>query len=987
MRRLIPPLLIVACLATLLGLSFGTALFRGEQFAFRDAAQFYYPLYQRVQAEWNAGRWPLWEPEENGGMPLLGNPTAAVLYPPKILYALLSYPWAARLYVVCHTVLAWGAMFLLLRGWQISRTGSAIGALSYAFAAPILFQYCNIVYLVGAAWLPLGFRAVDRWLRLGRRGALLELAAVLALQVLGGEPESAYVLGVCAGGYALGLTWQRGLPPGAIMRLWTWKTAFWASLAVVVWISATLFMAYWAPTQRLHTPPPRPLPWMDWVYRGDLILWGLIGLGIVARRIRRGPQDRLGTMLVELGAAAVLASALAAAQLLPVLEFTSRSLRAADGGANDIFPYSVEVQRLIEFLWPNFYGDSFTRNRSWYMIVPPMARHQTMWVPSLYLGGLTLLLALGALGLRGGPPWRAWLTVIAAVTLVASLGQFSSPLWWARWIPGVEEWIGPHEPLMTSTLRQDYFLRDGDGSVYWFLAVFLPGFRQFRFASKLLTFTTLALTALAGYGWDRVAARPDRRTARLAAVFLALTVVALTIAVAFRSPIIARFEAGTGTEVLNPFGPIDAQGSYNELCWALGQALVVLAITTVLARYAWRRPELAGMLTLVVVTADLGVANTRYVLTLPQRVLDSQPKVVDIIEDAERKDPAGEPFRVHRMPLWNPSTWTLNSSDLRIQDWVTWEHETIQPKHGINYQIGNQNIQYTSTEGTTELYDLKWFFAGFTRRLRPEMASVLGRKPGEEVVYMPRRGFDLWNSRYFILPYYSGGWTDELRGFVAFLDQAERIYPTKEMFQGSEGKAREERWTMEEDYQIYRNKAVYPRAWIVHQARFHTPVEQLDRWERTSVFQEMQYPNDMLWKDPTRTVYNPRVMAWIDANQRSALHGYFPGTLPQPGESVTIPHYSPQRVELDAVLEQPGLVILADVHYPGWKLTVDGKPAPIIRANFLMRGAALDAGKHHLVYTYEPASFYVGLWISAGGLIAFGILGLVFWRRPRSAAS
>ena len=110
-------------LATLLGLSFGTALFRGEQFAFRDAAHFYYPLYQRVQAEWNEGRWPLWETEENGGMPLLGNPTAAVLYPVKILYAVLPYPWAARLYVVFHTVLAWVAMFILLRGWQISRTG------------------------------------------------------------------------------------------------------------------------------------------------------------------------------------------------------------------------------------------------------------------------------------------------------------------------------------------------------------------------------------------------------------------------------------------------------------------------------------------------------------------------------------------------------------------------------------------------------------------------------------------------------------------------------------------------------------------------------------------------------------------------------------------------------------------------------------------------------------------------------------------------
>ena len=39
-------------------------------------------------------------------MPLLGNPTAAVLYPGKLLYAALPYPWAARLYIVAHTLLA-----------------------------------------------------------------------------------------------------------------------------------------------------------------------------------------------------------------------------------------------------------------------------------------------------------------------------------------------------------------------------------------------------------------------------------------------------------------------------------------------------------------------------------------------------------------------------------------------------------------------------------------------------------------------------------------------------------------------------------------------------------------------------------------------------------------------------------------------------------------------------------------------------------------
>ena len=38
-------------------------------------------------------------------MPLLGNPTAAVLYPGKLVFAILPYAWGARTYVVAHS--AW----------------------------------------------------------------------------------------------------------------------------------------------------------------------------------------------------------------------------------------------------------------------------------------------------------------------------------------------------------------------------------------------------------------------------------------------------------------------------------------------------------------------------------------------------------------------------------------------------------------------------------------------------------------------------------------------------------------------------------------------------------------------------------------------------------------------------------------------------------------------------------------------------------------
>ena len=122
-------LVILSCFGALFLACYAPALFRDRQFAYRDAGNYYYPLNKRVQAEWNAGRWPLWEPEENAGMPLLGNPTAAVLYPGKLVFAILPYAWGARTYVVAHSALAFLSMLVLMRSWGTSWFGSALSAL------------------------------------------------------------------------------------------------------------------------------------------------------------------------------------------------------------------------------------------------------------------------------------------------------------------------------------------------------------------------------------------------------------------------------------------------------------------------------------------------------------------------------------------------------------------------------------------------------------------------------------------------------------------------------------------------------------------------------------------------------------------------------------------------------------------------------------------------------------------------------------------
>src|ERR1700679_4189045 len=126
MRHFFTFVVIVTCFAALFLFCYAPALDFDRQFGFRDAGHYYYPLNQRVQDEWNHGRWPLWEPEENGGMPLMGNPTAAVLYPGKLIFAITPYAWGARLYIVAHSALAFLSMLVLMRSLGTSWIGSAL---------------------------------------------------------------------------------------------------------------------------------------------------------------------------------------------------------------------------------------------------------------------------------------------------------------------------------------------------------------------------------------------------------------------------------------------------------------------------------------------------------------------------------------------------------------------------------------------------------------------------------------------------------------------------------------------------------------------------------------------------------------------------------------------------------------------------------------------------------------------------------------------
>jgi hypothetical protein len=992
MRPRLTLILILSCFGALFLTCYALALFQDHQFAYRDSSEYYYWLNKRVQAAWDEGRWPLWEPEENAGMPLLGNPTAAVLYPGKVVFAILPYAWGARAYILGHSALAFLSMLILMRSWGTSAIGSTLSAMAYAFGGPILFQYSNIIYLIGAAWLPLGLHAVDRWARLGRRWGLVELAIVLSMQVLGGEPQAAYLLGVASVGYAAGLAWNRArsrktdLTDSRSRRLLHGLSAPLAIVALILWCIGSLVLARWLPKLREPGNPPPPFRWMPWVPWGVMLAWGLLAAGLLCRWRRRVWRQPLGVMWLGLAGAAILATALSAAQLLPVIEFTQRTGRS-HGRTDEVYEISVSPVRLLELAWPNFLGTPFGTNDYWGDLITTPGRQPTAWVPTHYLGGLTLALALSSLAIRRGPAWRVWLTVIGSLGLLGSLGWYTSPIWMARALAeatgpaAVRNWlpdIGPPDPIDVNAVRRDGYLRDSDASVYWWMATVLPGFQQFRYPAKLFTLTALAAAALAGLGWDRLIAGRARGTALAFSGLLVLTLVSLALVLLWKESILAVFRSAT---VLSAFGPFDSVAAYRAVIRNLGQAAIVFGLGLLITVVARKRPHLAGAMALIVMTTDLAAANSRYILTVPQSMFDTKPEVVRVIEEAERADRSPGPFRIHRVRGWHVRNWSESRSPYRSFEMSRWDHDTLNPKHGIAY-----GQEYVRTIGVGELADYEPFFASFYLRVPDDRAAAtLGVEVGTPVVYFPRRAYDLWNTRYFIIPFDSEGWRDPTRASAPFLFQTLQIFPDPAGFIGPGGAEQARKWTETRDYRVLRNLEQYPRAWIVHDARETSRVTESLRGRRGKTLQEILYAPDPVWHDASQPVYDPRSLAWVTPDDMTAIGPYLSGQTPGASETVKVTYPRPEEAVLEASLDSPGLVVLADINYPGWELTIDGEPAAVYRVNGIMRGAAVPAGRHRLVYTYMPQSFKIGRLVSLAGLIALLLLCLACARWPSVA--
>jgi len=104
--------------------------------------------------------------------------------------------------------------------------------------------------------------------------------------------------------------------------------------------------------------------------------------------------------------------------------------------------------------------------------------------------------------------------------------------------------------------------------------------------------------------------------------------------------------------------------------------------------------------------------------------------------------------------------------------------------------------------------------------------------------------------------------------------------------------------------------------------------------------------------------------------------------LPSPG-SARITHDGAEEVTIAAHAARASELVLSDTYYPGWHVTVNGRPARLDRVDYMFRGVPVPAGDDRIVFTYDPASFRIGWMVSLGAAVVLAAAVTTGLRRRR----
>ena len=123
----------------------------------------------------------------------------------------------------------------------------------------------------------------------------------------------------------------------------------------------------------------------------------------------------------------------------------------------------------------------------------------------------------------------------------------------------------------------------------------------------------------------------------------------------------------------------------------------------------------------------------------------------------------------------------------------------------------------------------------------------------------------------------------------------------------------------------------------------------------------------------------------LDAHRQVLLHGQAAeaalaaigvtaGTPLEPFRPVPLTRRTANRIALAVQVDRPGILVLNEPFFPGWRARDGASEIAVLRANVLFRALALAPGEHRIELEFSPTPWRIGWWVSAAALVVTLVL-------------
>jgi hypothetical protein len=136
----------------------------------------------------------------------------------------------------------------------------------------------------------------------------------------------------------------------------------------------------------------------------------------------------------------------------------------------------------------------------------------------------------------------------------------------------------------------------------------------------------------------------------------------------------------------------------------------------------------------------------------------------------------------------------------------------------------------------------------------------------------------------------------------------------------------------------------------------------------------------------TLDIIDPLQTAVVEKRFADELKGFSP-SLPDSLASIVLDNYRPNHLIYKSKTNSEQLAVFSEIYYqPGWRATIDGRPAPHFRANWTLRAMIVPAGEHKIEFEFRPEGYVKAAYVSAFGsffIFLLLIAGVAYsvWRR------